>query len=355
MAEHSSDAGDPSRPVGSDFSSPPADLLQEQMMAAPWVHRSPVIFVETGQQALAHLAISLGAAGRGAIAIPAFACQSMIDPFLRRGWSVRAFRVDGDLRPDWSQVVELIDGGAVDTVLAIRYFGAIPDDHDRAAVGLLRRRGAFVIADETHHPFHPFAWNASAAFASLRKTLPVADGAYLYAPELCIGNALGEPSDHGRWEVMDAFDAERGAAGRTRIVLDAANAALDSDDQPRVPGARTLGVLARLPYEALAARRAGNARALLDVLAGIDGLLTVTDLQITPVPSHVVVRTDNPRALQRRLARRRIYCPVHWPKPDGFADGLDWPLDLMSVPIDHRYDINDMRLVGAAIRQEMTR
>lgn len=306
--------------------------------------------LQTGRQALALLAQELGGTGRSSIAIPAFACESMIEPFQQRNWRVVPYPVDGRLRPRLEDAADLVGLGRADVVLAVRYFGAVPDRRDQAAVRAIRQAGAYVIADETHHPFSPLVLDADAAFASLRKTLPVASGAYLTRHVQASPPPAGEAD--GRWSAMDAFGGELGPSPDIRRAMDDANEVLESSDRPRSIDSRSRRTLERLNLDLISARRRANATALVEALSGFTRVVPAVSFGAHETPSHLPLRVAAPRTLQRRLAARRIYCPIHWSRPEGFAHGLAWPDDLLSVPVDHRYSPSSMRRVADVIREE---
>lgn len=336
------------QPIGSDFPSLPGDLLRERAEPRPWGEGA--LLVQTGRQALALLADELGAAGRDAIAIPAFACESMLEPFQRRGWQIVPYPVDEELRPVVESALELVRSGRASVVLTIRYFGVLPDARDQLAVRAIQGAGGYVIADETHHPFSPRAMDADASFASLRKTLPVASGAYLAWPVAPI--SLPDGQADGRWAAMDAFGPEAGPTPDVRAALTVANETLEADDHPRSADVRSSATLARLDFGSMAARRRDNAAALIEALADDAAIAPAVTFAPRETPSHVPLRVTEPVSLQRRLAARRIYCPIHWARPAGFATGWAWPENLISVPVDHRYSPTVMRRVADAIREE---
>ena len=59
----------------------------------------------------------------------------------------------------------------------------------------------------------------------------------------------------------------------------------------------------------------------------------------------IIVPNGKRDALRRHLIRNEIYCPVHWPRPEGCVSNLyDGELSLIC---DQRYGIEDMdRLIS---------
>lgn len=344
---HWSTVAEAARPIGSDFA-----LLERTgsgpAIAAPW---GVATLLETGRQALAMVADALGPAAGRSIAAPAFACRSMLDPFLDRGWGLLAYPVDADLRPDLAVAQQLAERGAVAAVLVIRYFGAVPSDEDRAHVATIRTLGTTVIADDTHMPFSGSRWGADFSIASLRKVLPVPDGAYVVTDVDLSSTLVAPPRETGRADAMASLDANDVASPSVRRALDAATHVLEESDAARSISRRGRATLAALDLAALAAARRRNAATLTEALPRRVELAVHPDS--VDVPSHVPIRVAEPRALQRQLARERIYCPIHWPRPPGFATDDAWPDGLLSLPIDHRYEAADMHRIASELARSL--
>ena len=269
----------------------------------------------------------------------------MLQPFLDRGWEIRDYPVHRDLSPDLGAARRMAHDGEVDAVLVMRYFGAAPTFADLGDVAAMRADGVAVIADETHLPFTMNQWGADFAYASLRKVLPTTDGAYLHMPADVEPPMLRRARETGRYAAMASFDADRGITPHSRIMLDASMALLERDWAPRRMSRRGRAVLDALDLGALAQRRIANAHVLAAALDDV-GIATAVPVASLEVPSHLPVRVADPLATQAALARAEVYCPIHWPRPRGFSTQAAWPDDLLSLPVDHRYDEQDMRRIA---------
>src|SRR5699024_6181904 len=102
--------------------------------------------------------------------------------------------------------------------------------------------------------------------ASLRKLLPVADGAYIRGQ---FNYNFPSTREHTVWEAMDAK-----ATGNIALANDLyrqATAELESRVRPPAgPSSRTLSTLSQLDFSDLRSRRRQNANALGEYLRGID-------------------------------------------------------------------------------------
>lgn len=344
------------KPIGSDFESL-SQTETAELTIPPWGRDGRrVAYLETGRQALRLIAETLSKQGRNKLLVPGLLCESMIQPFIACGWRIRSLGLRDDLGLPESAIRMLNEEPERTVILLAAYFGRSPDRVHQSLAREANRVGAIVIEDETHRVFRPGSEHADYSFASLRKLLPVGDGAYLKGDDevLQAASLLGE-SDSLRWAAMDAKrDALRGNADSDyRTLLIQENEVLERTGRLKRASSRSVDTIALLPYETMAQARLVNATHLRARLtaAGFDSFQTVDG----DVPSHLVLYVDEPKKLQAGLAARGIYGAIHWPRVTGIAGLSAWRSDLFSVPIDHRYDRGDMERVAQAIIQEVKR
>lgn len=342
------------RAIGSDFESMPEEELLPVETPPPWERPGlSTAYAETGRQALSIIGDVLRTRGRSTLIVPGYLCESMIVPFRNGGWRIRSIPLDEDLRypSDFASFLERSLDGAV--LLLASYFGRRPDASHAAMASEARERGAVIIEDETHRLLQPGGTDADFSFASLRKVLPVADGAYVQGDAEILDriSALAE-DDSGRWAAMDAKRSAIDGTGDIdhRSLFVAANEVLEEDGRLLRATSRTRTTVQVLPYESMAATRRENAAVLRQLLdrAGLPTLSLGPD----DVPSHLVVRVSAPHDLQRRLASSNIFTSIHWPEVTAIGSDRPWRDDLLSIPVDHRYGIDDMQRIGALLVEE---
>lgn len=341
--------------LGSDFESLPDSELTNRERP-PWERaRRPTVYLETGRQALALIAEDLGRRGRDHLLVPGLLCNSMVEPFVERGWTIRSLGLRGDLGLPANSHEALESAPERTVILLAAYFGGRPDAVHRELVERARLAGAKVIEDETHRVFQPGGVPADFHIASLRKLLPVGDGAYLQGEESVLRLARELPtSDSLRWAAMDAKrDAlEAGSLSDYRTLLRKENHRLELTGRRFGASLRTLETLRSLPYERMARIRMANATHLQK---GLSGRVPYHVVSEGVVPSHVVLHVADPKAMQARLARRGVYCAIHWPRVERVAGIAAWRDDLLSVPVDHRYGAPHMELAVEMIVEELDR
>ena len=66
-------------------------------------------------------------------------------------------------------------------------------------------------------------------------------------------------------------------------------------------------------------------------------------------PLFVPILLPNRNEVRAHLTKNEIYCPVHWPKPEG-CDSNIYDLEL-SLICDQRYGIEDMERIVSVIKE----
>lgn len=336
--------------IGSDFELVGGEYLTRTTGVLPW--DGPLTrYVANGRQALSLTAESLWRRGLRTIHVPGYLCDSMIEPFAK-DWKVVALPTTPDLETPPDAIGSLKDS----VLLNAPYFGRGPSGDMVAALRAARGAGVVVVTDESHRVLDEPCIETDIRVASLRKLLPVFDGGY----------AIGLPTEDTQVgpSNSDAV-AQRRKAMSTKTanlsepqpqsshlpMFHESERALTVDLTPRAMSAPTLNLLRRLDLPKLAVRRRRNAEALVRALGRHSALRILNPPSATTNPSHIVLEVPDPQALRDWLARRRIYCPIHWPPSELLPDVSDWPQRFLSVPIDHRYGVADMNHVGTAVHK----
>ncbi|GAB2518711.1 hypothetical protein FB385_2544 [Paramicrobacterium agarici] len=342
-----------SREIGSEFEWIDPSLLDGKGDQLPW-DENGVTYLQSGRQVMHAVAQLLWNRGYRDVLLPGFLCESMLEPFQSLPWQLHYVRYDRSLRPIVASMEELLHGRQSTTVvLAANYFGNQWADDFCRSLEEARADGAFVFEDATHSSFSAPHSVANTSFASLRKTLPVPDGAYVCGELTAQVRALAKPPvPHRRHIIMKQKRRLVDLGESSQSLLHdfrSANARLESRLEPHLASPESLDVMRRLDFAEMSARREQNDRVLRSEIEAYGGLEIVAP-GLGVIPSHLVVRASNARRVQAALAAKQIYAPIHWPRPRNMT-WAEWPEDLISLPIDHRYTESDMRRVASELRR----
>lgn len=257
---------------------------------------------------------------------------------------------------------------AGDAVLAVDLFGR----SDPAPWRRWSRRhpDVVLVEDHTHDPLSAWARTSTAPYclASLRKSLPVPDGAVVWSPggRPCPAPEPGDAVAAGwKLEAMRAKTRWLGGADvdkpAFRALARAGEEAITGCAGPL--SAFTARVLPHLDAAGLRARRAANVaraeRALRGTRPAATGWAPLALRAPGAVPFGVQVRCrDRPvrDALLAHLHRHAVFAAVHWPQsPDGLWSGdvaaLALGERLLTLPLDHRYGPDDVDRVVEVLRR----
>jgi hypothetical protein len=333
------------RPIGSYFEHPDASLLRGAELAS---HRDE-IFVESGRQALRLVALSLESQGLFHVVLPNYLCESMVSPFPKNTWRVSTYELDEHLEP---KIESMTARPSKSLWLLAPYFGRhLP----RGIADWVRERratGDRIVLDQTHSLLAPDPTPVDYQVASLRKVFPVAIGGMVKGDI----HASTDNYDSGltALAIQSMNTKSRELAGRANpgdgySAFTELERRLCERSAPRLLDPKITAQARSLDLDTLRQRRVTNATTLASALESCQGIIPLRGMLQTGVPAYLACRTTSPRALQARLATRQIYCPIHWP----YAEGLqrrDWPNDLISLPVDHRYSAADMERVAREVQ-----
>ena len=282
--------------------------------------------------------------------LPSYCCDSMVDPFRKAGIKTEFYPVyyDNGLQ------IDLRIPDHVDVVLWCNYFGfcsEMPDFSDFIS------RDGVIIEDITHSllsrkQFHP---QSHYLVASLRKWEPILCGGY-----------CASVNDHLRF--LPYRKPNEGFLERKKTAMSLKSEYLECPDQQKktqyLAMFRECNVWLAENYSGLTIdpisedylrtvdiakqqqKRKNNATVLYDLL---DQDLFLFKKEQMDCPLFVpIILKDRDRA-RKALIEREIYCPIHWPKPEGCSSNL-YDLEL-SLVCDQRYDEKDMERIAEALRE----
>ncbi|HEV3479041.1 MAG TPA: hypothetical protein VG144_06285 [Gaiellaceae bacterium] len=281
-----------------------------------------------------------------------------------RSWSALADVEVYEDDPRWPEPRwETLRPGPRDAVVAVNYFGVRQAAPWRA---WRERTTCVLVEDHAHDPASEWATASTAeyAFSSLRKTLPVPDGAILWSP---LGLALPEQPAGGAdgSELKLAAMLLKGeylAGGDDELKERFRRLQLDGEERlarSAVAGASaaTRESLVRgvpLPWRA---RRSENAGRLIAALHGwelAEPLFTEWSAGAAPLGAVFVFQARDERDRVRGVLREAgVYCPVHWADAAherAPARVRELAERILTIPTDWRYSAADMARIASLAR-----
>lgn len=281
--------------------------------------------------------------------LPSYCCDSMIEPFKKAGIEVEFYSVnyDGKIK------ITLDMNICADCILWCNYFGysvTMPDFSDYI------NQGGIIIEDITHSFFSKQQFHKQSKYlvASLRKWEPILCGGYyasrknnlqpnsqkkplnLFLEQKMQAMILKQKYLSGEKSIKKSEFMEMYAKTNKWLADNYSGLAIDEYSKK---------YLISVDYRCHRRKRIGNAYILYDGLkkhSDVNFLFPIEDMDC-PLFVPVIIENGKRDFIRKRLIENDIYCPVHWPKPEGCKSNL-YDIEL-SLVCDQRYDEEDMRRI----------
>lgn len=327
----------------------------------PWGRVEQSGLWATGRGALrVLLSEMIGVSEGGRVWVPSYFCQKVTGAMASTGVELRAY-----LDEPGEPVGAVDEVRAGDVVFVLNAFGL------RQAPEVTRElqdAGAVVIEDHSHDPLSAWAYDSAAdwCLASLRKTLPLPDGAVLWSPK---GHRM--PGDHpgesraeavahrmlASMELKRMYLAGEGVEKSTFRELYKEAESSFSDVTPGEISRVSRELLSAFPVHEWRERRRANWTAGYEAIGdSIEGRV-LDPVDEATVPFAVVCVFDTPQQRDRireALIERRIYPAEIWPLDEPVVDlpasSVDLSARTFCLQCDWRYDERDMERVVEAVR-----
>lgn len=279
--------------------------------------------------------------------LPDYFCSEVVSSLCSRNIPV-AFYADDPQRaaPDLSHL--RVSPG--DMVLAVNYFGVRMGDQWSA--WREATPSVALIEDHTHDPQSLWALSSTAdfCFASLRKTLPLPDGAIAWSPrELVLPKADAGASPIGSSLKLAAMIYKRRYLGSCEASLSLKTTFLDlqklseqilAEPSNEAISTWSLDLVCRGMPNRWRRRREQNVRSLLELAPSVDGckpLFVSWPFGHCPFNAVYVFEDEATRnRIRSRLIAAEVYTPIHWPLRDGGEASLGLSKRILTIPLDFR-------------------
>lgn len=295
------------------------------------------------------------------LSVPSFFCGEVIEHFLGGPLAIATYEASPWEDPCYPRRLS-----SENVIVTTDYFGLAPPPDIAGALD----SGA-TVEDHTHDPFSGHAYHSQADYvvASLRKSLPLPDGAVVWSPrgrEVPIPRPMNAAHERVVRQRLEAMARKRsyllGDGGSRGAYLDSLRAAeaRAADGGPCAWSALGETLFEALPTFGLRERRRRNAR-LLTTMAKERGwqVLSARDANDhVPyvVPLSLPLHADHGRTLEA-LRAVSIFLPVLWP------DAAEWPgvrastlkrakrdaRRALFLPCDYRYSPEDLEYVVESV------
>lgn len=288
----------------------------------------------TGRNCLEYI---LRCRGCKKVYIPYYTCGVVLEPFRKLGVEYEYYHID--------QLLEIADTVVVnedEALLYTNYFGL----KQAYVEQLAKQYGKQLIVDNTQ-AFYARSIKGIDSFNTCRKFFGVPDGAYLYT-DVKANIEIEQDVSYGRM----SFLLKRLDLGAEAGYADFREQSERLVGQPiKRMSNLTEQMMRGIDYQIVAQRRRENYLYLNEHLCATNQLhLTLAD---DAVPMVYPYLTDD-KTLKQRLILEKIFVATYWPNVLEWCKQEVWEYRLAEstvfIPIDQRYDIEDMKRIIDTIK-----
>lgn len=298
------------------------------------------------------------------VLLPPFTCHTVFEPFIDFGYEIHTMPVNMNLITDAEDIIRCQTMCGAGVVLVHRYYGFNTLLGFDQAVKTLHENGVFVIEDCTQCLYSDFAISdADYVVASIRKWCGVPDGGFAICKEGCLTRKPNHADDKmveakriaSELKYQFLFEG-KGDKPTFKAKYREGEELLDNQTDYYTIGKISAVIQAELDVELLQKKRRANYKVLLDGFRNIAGIKIIFGtLPDGVVPLYFPILVDNRETIQGLLADNDIYAPVVWPKADN-CPSIDKVAEtiyekILCIPIDQRYDADDMQRIVNVINK----
>lgn len=307
--------------------------------------------VANGKQALSLVAQDLRDRGVRTVLAPDFYCLTMIQPFQLEGITARHVATDGRGLVDPDALAEELATAHDCAVLHCEVFGGLASPRLSGVLEAAQAEGVPVVVDVTHSLFASSHSPADYVVASLRKLLPVPDGAFVTGlPDRPAVARHAADALATRWGLIAArrrldLVTGRGSAAGFLDAVDLAEEAMLDAREPASMSRPALQRLSQLDPDGLREARQANATYLMERLTS-SGVGVVNP---TTPECGVVAVVEDAGSVERDLLAEGILCPISWPRPPGLRHHAPWPTHWVTLPVDPDLPHRTLELAASVV------
>lgn len=343
--------------IGSTYFLDPAvvDTLPKKSLKQPDILHADERYVSTCRSAIGLCLDTLSDARKVAL-LPAFTCESVLGPFLKRGYEVYPYPIGRDFHIHWESFSQKVEEVKPSVILTHPYFGFNSTKELRERVAELRESGIIMIEDMTQSMFSSFEpLPTNFHVGSIRKWMPVPDGAFTTSPANCTDEdtELANAKLKAFSEKGDYLLHGNGEKAEFRKNFGIAEGILDSREHAYSMSSASREIFASINIDRMKKTRWNN-YFHLDYTISHNPILSA-NLQVVfsnpardVCPFHFTVMVkEGRRELQQHLASNDIYATVIWGCPEEFEQLIDEDArfiyeHVLCFHVDQRYDEHDM-------------
>ena len=300
----------------------------------PMLH-DDAIALNSGRNALAYL---LEAKNIKKLVIPYFLCDSVPELLKRENVSYRFYHIDINFRPE---KMSLNDD---EWLYIVNFYGQL----DREYLGSLKKLYRRIIIDNAQNYFEAPLEDTDVLY-TCRKFFGVADGAFLYSDTKLKRELLSDESFDRMHFLLGRFERPASEFYNEYVV----NNHLFAKEPIKKMSVLTNNLLHGIDYDFVKQRRSDNFNIFYEAFKNINRLTLYKTEGAFMYPLYLKFGSE----IRKKLQLEKIYIPTLWPavfdicKTDMLE--YDMALNILPLPVDQRYDSDDIEFIIDRIKAEL--
>lgn len=299
-------------------------------------------YLMSGQTAIDYIIKNINSTKK-IVYMPNYCCESMVNPFIDNGYKIKYYNVDLE-----NIIYDINYDEEFDIFYAMSYFGFSKTNMDKH-IKKIKEKNIIIIEDITHRIFQKkaFCEHSDYLIASLRKWFPIYSGAIainvknkfnvdtsnyviddiyieqkkkaMKLKKLYIENIIDDKKEY-----LELFDKSN------HKILEYQNKKMDDESKE---------IIKEIDIKKMIEKRKNNAKTIEKILKN-SNIKLLFKLEDDDCPLFFPITSKNRDIIRRKLIKKNIYCPIHWPNSNNINNRIyDEELSLIC---DQRYKDNEI-------------
>ncbi|MCI8413840.1 MAG: hypothetical protein HFE47_07115 [Clostridia bacterium] len=287
--------------------------------------------------------------------MPALACHSMFEAFQELGYTVIFYPIDSSFdyvlnEENYNQCL----------VFFMLYYGVT--DVGKIDNFIKKHKNCITLVDITHSIWdsHTYNMKADILVGSVRKSIGVVNGGIFLSDAIDITPNMGvNEFTHLRQKAFATkllYESESDLRYKDAFRLLFSEAEQSLQIKGYAANQESIDSIMKVNAEYIRRKREANYKILYEELKEITDINILSEkMKKESIPFSLPITISGRQSFQKKLAEKGVYAPVLWPITEQQKEVCAFSRyveeNMLSLPIDQRYNIEDMKNIAERVRE----
>lgn len=282
------------------------------------------------------------------VLLPEYLCESIIHTVSAAGFRYDFYDIKADVEPNCETILSKLDNHTC--VFVINYFGYVNSEDTIKTLRSVQSDTCIIL--DNVQAFYEMDDTSSAdyVFTSFRKWFAVPDGAWVKTAHSNMEPALYSNSFAQfkfAGSLLKYFDSYKEVSDQAYLDLLAHGEEILGNSYNVICSEMTQALFEKIDFDAIKRVRCMNADYIVEQVKKMN-IQIIRGSKQPKVPFFIPILVHDRDKIRMVLRKHNIFTPVHWPQPQNIAHHNRLYDAELSLVIDQRYSIFDMkRMIGA--------